>query len=484
LTAAPRHRRVRQTAAVLVAILLPWAAARAADDLPQIRARGTLRILVVGGEDEPPIPRVGTPAALDRDLLEDFARRQGLRIQTVWIERRHDVLDDLLSGAGDVAATGITLTSERAARVAFTNPIDVVDEVLVGHRGMKHPPKKPADLAGRKVSIPVGSTFAATLVGLKISGLLVEQILSPVLQTELLDEVSRGERELTVADSNVLAAEQEWAKDAVPLFPLARKRPIAWALHPDAKELKAALDVFIQERSLVAHAERNRTGDLPEIKKRGVLRVLTRNNAVSYFLLRGEAVGFDHDLMKMFADQLEVRLQIVVPPRHEDLMPWLLQGRGDLVAASVTVTSERAKRVAFSVPYLEVQELLVQRASEPLLKSVADLKGRRIRARAGTTYVATLERLRAEGGAFTIELAPTDVGTEDLVDEVAAGTVDLTVSDSHVFQAERVWRSDVVAAFALQSGQKLAFAMRPADKQLKAALEIQTRYENYVKLVP
>lgn len=172
-----------------------------------------------------------------------------------------------------------------------------------------------------------------------------------------------------MADSNVLAAELEWAKDAVSLFPLARKRPIAWALHREAKELKAALDVFIQERALVAHAARNRTGDLPEIKKRGVLRVLTRNNAVSYFLLRGEAVGFDHDLMKMFADQLEVRLQIVVPPRHEDLVPWLLQGRGDVIAASMTATPERAKQVAFSVPYLEVQELLVQRASEPLTGS-------------------------------------------------------------------------------------------------------------------
>jgi hypothetical protein len=32
----------------------------------------------VGDEDEPPIQRDGTPAALDRDLAEDFARRQGL----------------------------------------------------------------------------------------------------------------------------------------------------------------------------------------------------------------------------------------------------------------------------------------------------------------------------------------------------------------------------------------------------------------------
>jgi membrane-bound lytic murein transglycosylase F len=109
--------------------------------------------------------------------------------------------------------------------------------------------------------------------------------------------------------------------------------------------------------------------------------------------------------VKRFADGLDVRLQMVVPPSHADLVPWLLQGKGDVIAASYTVTPDRAKHVAFSVPYLEIQELLVQRASEPLLKSVDDLRGRRIRVRPGSSYLATLERLRAKGAHLTIELA-------------------------------------------------------------------------------
>ncbi len=94
------------------------------------------------------------------------------------------------------------------------------------------------------------------------------------------------------------------------VFGVANKRSIAWAVHPGAKQLKAALDLFIQERALVAHADRTWTGDMADVKKHRVLRVLTRNNAVSYFLLRGEAAGFDHDLMKRFADQLDVVLVV------------------------------------------------------------------------------------------------------------------------------------------------------------------------------
>ena len=466
--------RVRRTAGLLSAVLLPLSAAAAnVADLPEIRARGTLRVLVIGDEEDPPLSRDGSPAALDRDLAEDFARRQGLKLETIWVESRHDVLDEVLAGRGDIAATGLTVTPERAARVAFTDPIVVVDELLIGRKGMKAPPRAPADLAKRTVSIPTGSVFEASLAKLEVPGLRVEQVLGPVQQAELIGEVNRGDRELAVVDSNVWEAERAWNPNAVALFPIARKRPIAWAIHPEAKQLKVALDLFIQQRALVAHAERTWSGDMGDVKKHRVLRVLTRNNAVSYFLLRGEAAGFDHDLMKRFADGLDVRLQMVVPPSHADLVPWLLQGKGDVIAASYTVTPERGKQVAFSVPYLEIQELLVQRASEPVLKSLADLRGRRIRVRAGTSYQTTLERLRAKGAAFTMELARSDEETEQLIAEVAAGEVDLTVVDSHIYQAERVWRTDVVAAFPLEPGEKkqLAFAVRPKDKELKAALD-------------
>ncbi len=465
--------RVRRTAALLSAVLLPLPAAAAGSDLAEIRARGSLRVLIVGDEDDPPISRDGSPGAIDRNLAEDFARRQGLTLETVWIERRHDILEELLAGRGDVAATGLAITPDRAARVAFTDPVAVVDELLIGRKGMRQPPRAPADLARRTVTIPSGTAFEASLAKLVVPGLRVEQVLGPVQQADLIAQVSRGERELAVVDSNVWEAEREWSKDAVVLFPIARKQPIGWAVHPDSKQLKAALDLFIQERALVAHADRTWTGDLAGVKKHRVLRVLTRNNAVSYFLLRGEAVGFDHDLMKRFADGLEVRLQIIVPPSHADLVPWLLEGKGDVIAASYTATPERGRQVAFSAPYLEVQELLVQRASEPILKTVAELRGRRIRVRPGSSYQGTLERLRAKGAGFTLELARADEETEQLIAGVAAGEVDLTVSDSHIFQAERVWRSDVVAAFALDDGAKkqIAVAVRPGDQHLKAALD-------------
>ena len=94
-------------------------------------------------------------------------------------------------------------------------------------------------------------------------------------------------------------------------------------------QLKAAADAFLVSRALTSHARELSTGDLAEMKKRGSIRMLTRNNAVSYFLYKGTQQGFDYELLKMFAKEQGLRLDVVVPPDASDLIPWLLEGKGD-----------------------------------------------------------------------------------------------------------------------------------------------------------
>ena len=47
----------------------------------------------------------------------------------------------------------------------------------------------------------------------------------------------------------------------------------------------------------------------------------------------------------------------VLTPGWDDLFKALNSGRGDIIAASLTITDERRKQVDFSSPYLEIQQL-------------------------------------------------------------------------------------------------------------------------------
>jgi membrane-bound lytic murein transglycosylase F len=460
----------------LACVLATLATARpcfaADEDLAAIQLRGTLKVLVLA-ESSPELPR-SMPGFSDAELVREFAARQGLKVQEVPCARGAQLIPALLAGKGDIAAVGLTVTALDASKVAFTQPLRVVDEVLVGKRGAAALPTRPAELAGRKVSAVAGSAALEALETLRASsvpGLLVDAAPAAIDAEELLYEVSRGERPLAVASTAELEAFETYNAGLQRLFTVAERRPTAWAVRPSAQRLRAALDGFLLEKHLVAYASRRFTGDLDDIYKRGELRVITRNNGVSFFLERGQPRGFDYELATLLAKQLKVRLTMVVPPAHDQMVPWLLDGRGDVIAASYTVSPERERLVDFSRPYLQVQELVVQRVGDPRLKSLSDLKGRRITVRPGSSYASTLAKLQSHYG-FTVVPAAEDVETEDLIDAVATGAADLTVADAHILQAELTWRQDVVGAIPLEPLTKkdIAFAVRVGNPKLLSAL--------------
>jgi len=462
---------MRLLAAAVALACLPALAAD--EDLAAIQLRGTLRVLVLR-ESSTGLPRTAQGQS-DSALVQEFAARQGLHVEEVNVDRMNQLLPALLAGKGDVVAEGITVTAAAAGRVAFTQAVRVVDEVLVARKGAPGLPARASELDGKRVAVIPGSAAAEALEALKSTaapGVIIDVVESATEAEQLVYEVSRGERPLTVASSAELEAIESYNPGLQHLFAVAQRQPVAWAVRPSALRLHAALDSFLLEKGMVHYANRRFTGDLDGIVKRGELRVITRNNAVSYYLDRGEPRGFDYELASLLAKRLHVRLAMVVPPAHDQMVPWLLEGRGDVIAASYTITPDRARMVSFSRPYLQVQELVVQRTAEPRLAGVADLATRKISVRAGSSYAQTLAALQPRV-ALTVVTAPEDVETEELIDQVAAGKADLTVADSHILKAELTWRSDVAGAFALEpEGKKdLAFAVRVGNPRLLAAVD-------------
>ena len=339
--------------AAALAVLVVTAA-----DLPALKARGSLRVLVFG-TDEDILPRSGSPKARDRELLAEFAEREGLQLDLVAEPDFDKLFTRLLAGEGDVLAHGLTITEERKALVAFTLPVSVVSQVLVGKRGAKGLPRSVKELHDRAVTVHDGSAYAQTLLGLGAKVVPASEALD---SEGVVYEVGRGKTALTVTDSNLLQSIAGYNRDVEALFPLAEGKELAWAVRPDAPKLKGALDAFLVEKALTAHFDKLSTGDLDAIRKRGALRLLTWNDPVSYFSHQGQLLGFDYELAKLLAARLKVRLEIVVPPERNLLVPWLVEGRGDVIAACLHPVPGLAG-VAFSAPYLFTDEVRIGKAA-------------------------------------------------------------------------------------------------------------------------
>jgi membrane-bound lytic murein transglycosylase MltF len=233
-------------------------------DLPEIRARGELRVLVSYGVTGFYL-QLGQPRGLEVDAMTELEKQLRARrpkgespLRLVFVPTPFErLLPDLAAGLGDVAAGLLTVTEERERMVAFSRPyVKDVSQVVVSHRDAPLI-QTVDDLAGRRVHVPAGSS---TVEGLrKASAELSGRGLAPVDVIEvpgqswedLLQMVASGMFAHTVSDDFLAGL---WAK-AVPtlrveaLPPLRTGGTLAWAVRRDSPELRAALDELARRRT-------------------------------------------------------------------------------------------------------------------------------------------------------------------------------------------------------------------------------------------
>lgn len=228
------------------------------------------------------------------------------------------------------------------------------------------------------------------------------------------------------------------------------------------------------------------TADLPAMLQRGQVRVLVAPSRTNFTMAQdGSFLGFEHDLAMLLQQSLnkgrkkgQAKIAVVfVPVLTDELVPALLEGRGDLIAAGLTVTPAREAQVAFTQPYFSnVREVLVTRADAPPLRSLDDLAGRVIHVVAGSSHAEHLEALRqnmAQRGLPEMQLVQADhvLAIENLLEMLSAGMVDNVVADEHV---ARLWAQVlpgivVHSGLAVAQGERIAWAVRKDNPQLLAA---------------
>jgi len=134
---------------------------------------------------------------------------------------------------------------------------------------------------------------------------------------------------------------------------------------------------------------------LDVIKARGELRVLTRNDATSYYEEPYKRAGFEYELAKAFADHLGVKLKPVFTDNVRDMVPALLRGEADIIAAGLGITKTLRSHLAFGPPYMEVTMEVVGRRGGHSPRAMADLIGQPLWVHAGTVEEEFLEEQKA-----------------------------------------------------------------------------------------
>jgi membrane-bound lytic murein transglycosylase F len=222
-----------------------------------------------------------------------------------------------------------------------------------------------------------------------------------------------------------------------------------------------------------------RISDLDQIKNRGKLVALTGYNSYSYFVYRGQPMGFEYDLVSQLAESLDLDLEIVIVKEINKMFEMLNNGEGDIIAFNLTVTKERAKQVSFTKHHNTTVQTLVQRKpdnwrdmklheiEETLIRNPIELEGKTIHVESGSAYLSRLENLSEEiGGDINIVVAEPELSTEELIEMVAAGVIDYTVADENIARLHQAYYSNIDTGTKVSLPQRIAWAVRKDSDEL------------------
>lgn len=101
--------------------------------------------------------------------------------------------------------------------------------------------------------------------------------------------------------------------------------------------------------------------------------------------LGGGMEGFNIDLGNEIAKRMGRPIDIE-GTQFSGLIPGLNAKKYDFILAPTTVTKERSETLLFTEGYLDTDYMFVQKKSEPLVKTLEDLKGKTITVNKGSAY--------------------------------------------------------------------------------------------------
>jgi membrane-bound lytic murein transglycosylase MltF len=241
-----------------------------------------------------------------------------------------------------------------------------------------------------------------------------------------------------------------------------------------------------ERRQLQVYPFETWTGDLDEMKKRRVIRVLTVYSVGRYYLEDGQPKGLVRESairLEQFINRGNKKKNVktyvaIIPVARDQLLPALLAGRGDLVIASLSITPERQKLVDFTIPVSKpISEILVTGPSAPGIESMDDLAGQTLYVRHSSSYRESLDRLNQtfeQAGKALIHIEPVTelLEDEDLIEMVNAGLLPWAIVDDY---RTKLWegvmpnlrvRRDIV----FREGGHIAWAFRKNSPRLEKTL--------------
>ena len=243
----------------------------------------------------------------------------------------------------------------------------------------------------------------------------------------------------------------------------------------------------VENKLGLSYLDARHKDDLTKLKEHKIIRALVVPSRTDFYIEQGQVKGAIVQLLDLYEKHLNKEIKketdktriVYIPVNFDALIPFLLEGKGDIAAAALTITEERQEKVKFASSHSrKINELFVtHKNNKATYSKIDDLAGQSVYVLKDSSYVEHLKALNQQ--LIDKDLKPIKIiesedhlTSEDILEMVNAGAVPLTVIDGY---KAKVWakvlpniivREDLI----LNEGGTAGWAVRKNNPELQASL--------------
>lgn len=224
--------------------------------------------------------------------------------------------------------------------------------------------------------------------------------------------------------------------------------------------------------------------DYNTIKKEGVLKAMVVYSSTSYFLYKGQTMGYEYELLQLLANDLNLDLKLVISNNLDEEFEALNRGDVDLVAHGMTITNKRKWEVDFTEYLYLTKQVLVQKKpdnfrqlswkklNDALIHDPLSLIDDTVSVRKNSAYYERLVNLCNEiGGNIVIDTLNSALSTGEIMDMVADGEVKYTIADENLAKINASSQPILDTSVPISLSQRIAWVTRKKSRKFREILD-------------
>lgn len=223
--------------------------------------------------------------------------------------------------------------------------------------------------------------------------------------------------------------------------------------------------------------------DLEDIRKDGVLRALIIYSSTSYFLYRGEPMGFEFELLQLLANHLGLKLELIISNNLDNQFEVLNRGDVDIIAHGMTITNQRKWEVDFTEYLFLTRQVLVQKMPDNyskmkwgelqkhLIHDPIELINDTVSIRKNSAYYERVLSLSNEiGGDIYIDTLDSHLSTDEIIKKVNEGEIKYTFADENLAKINASFYPNLKIDVPVSFSQRIAWVTRKKSPNFRKAV--------------